>query len=204
MKQARILLTIVLLMGAMSSYAQNTNDTYTVNITGAPCIMLDYVYRPGENSDHSFDMDNNLGTYYPDNDGVIRIPLERGFYQYLVIWKSGKPLNGSFYISNRNVYFEIRYLPPYFGVDSRKALDLGYQYFNEKKKKEARNMFFIAAEAGDADGMYAYAHMCYNGMGGKKNKNHAYVYMKMALEHGHPDAADKLEYFNNKYQWMFP
>lgn len=202
MKQVKLFLTFVLLMGAISLYAQFNNDTYTVNITGAPCIMLDYVYRG--NSDHSFDMDNNLGTYYPDDDGVIRISLKRGFYQYLVIWKNGKPLNGSFYIGSRNVYFEIRYLPPYFGLDSRKALDLGYKYFNEKKKKEARSMFYAAAEAGDADGMYAYAHMCWNGMGGKKNKNHAYVYMKMALEHGHPVAAKKLDHFKEKYQWIFP
>lgn len=204
MRQAKLILTIALLLGAMSLYAQYNGDTYTVNITGAPCIMLDYVYRPGENTDHSFDMDNNLGTYYPDDDGIIRIPLKRGQYQYLVMWENSKPLNGSFYINSRNIYFKIRYLPPYFGVDCRKALDKGYQYFNERKKKEARNMFYIAAEAGDADGMYAYAHMCYNGMGGGKNKNHAYVYMKMALEHGHPYAADKLEHFKNKYQWIFP
>ena len=36
-------------MGVTASYAQYSDDTYTVNITGAPCIMLDYVYRPGEN-----------------------------------------------------------------------------------------------------------------------------------------------------------
>ena len=159
MKRINLILAFILLLGVMTSYAQYSDDNYTVNITGVPYIILDYVYNPGENSDHSFDMDNNLGTYYPGDDGVISIPLKRGHYQYMAVWDDRKMLNGSFY---------------------------------------------IAAEAGDADGMYAYAHMCYNGMGGSKNKNHAYVYMKMALEHGHPYAADKLEHFKNKYQWMFP
>lgn len=202
MKQVKLFLTFVLLMGAISLYAQFNDDTYTVNITGAPCIMLDNVYRG--NSDHSFDMDNNLGTYYPDDDGVIRVSLKKGFYQYLVLWNGEKPQNGTFYITNRNVYFDIRYFPPYFGVDTRKTLDKGYMYFNSKKKKDARKLFYITAESGDADGMYAYAHMCYNGMGGKKNKYHAKLYMQKALEHGHPYAADKLEHFKEKYQWIFP
>lgn len=204
MKRINLFLAFILLLGVMTSYAQYSDDNYTVNITGVPYIILDYVYNPGENSDHSFDMDNNLGTYYPGDDGVISIPLKRGHYQYMAVWDGRKMLNGSFYIDRRNVYFKVRYFPPYFGIDSRKALDKGYQYFNDKKKKDARKMFYIAAEAGDADGMYAYAHMCYNGMGGSKNKNHAYVYMKMALEHGHPYATDKLEHFKNKYQWFFP
>lgn len=199
------LITITaLLLSTLSSYAQYGDETYTVNITGAPSITLDYMRNPGEMETHSLDQDNNLGTFYPDTDGVIRIELSKGHYQYFVNWKSGNVQNGSFYISNRNVYFEIRYNPPVFNIDTPKTYSNAYRsLISYKKKKEARELFYIAAEAGHVDAMFDYARMCWNGIGGKKNKNHAYHYINEALEHGHPLAAYYLEHFKDKYVWKW-
>lgn len=201
MKQ--LIVISVLLLSSLSSYAQYNDETYTVNITGAPSITLDYMRNPGDMDTHSFDQDNNLGTYYPNDDGVISIELSKGYYQYLVNWNSHGPQNGSFYIKDRNVYFEIRMLPPYCNIDTKKTIEKAYRCLSNKKKKEARELFYIAAEAGNADAMFDYARICWNGIGGGKNKNHAYHYINEALKHGHPLAATYIEHFKDKYVWKW-
>ncbi len=194
----------VLLLSSLSSYAQYNDETYTVNITGAPSITLDYMRNPGDIESHSFNHEQNLGTYYPGDDGVIHIELSKGHYQYLVNWNSGNVQNGSFYISNRNVYFEVRYFPPVFNIDTPTTYSNAYRsLISYKKKKEARELFYIAAEAGHVDAMFDYARICWNGIGGKKDKNHAYHYINEALKHGHPLAATYIEHFKDKYVWKW-
>lgn len=203
MKKTTLLLTIALLIGEMSLSAQNSDDKYTANITGASVLVLDYMLRPGDNDTHPFDRENNLGVFYPDEDGVIRIELSNGYYQYLAKRKGRQPENGSFYISNRNVYFEIRMLPPFCGLDTRKIVNDAYYLLHNKKKKEARELLYTASEGGNVEAMYGYARLCYNGIGGKKNKNHAYHHMKRALERGHPYAGELLENFKDKRLWKW-
>lgn len=204
MKNIKHLFTnIALLLMSLSAYSQYSNDTYTVGITGAPSITLDYMRRPGELETHSFDFDNNLGTYYPDDDGVIRLKLPRGYYQYVVNWRSHDPQNGSFYVSNRNVFFKIEMLPPFCNIDTDKAYKKAHRLLYNKQKKEARELFYSAAMAGNVNAMFDYARMCWNGMGGSKNKNHAYHFINEALKHGHPSAAYYLENFKNKHTWKW-
>ena len=79
----RLIIISLLLLSSLSLYAQYGGETYTVNITGAPSITLDYMRNPGEMEAHSLDQDNNLGTFYPDTDGVIRIELSKGHFSIL-------------------------------------------------------------------------------------------------------------------------
>lgn len=204
MRQANLFLTFVLLMGAMSLYAQYSDDTYTVNITGVSSIVLlgpDYQdTNMFDQESNPFNYANNMGTYYPDTDGVIRIELKRGYYEYITR-KQG--MNGSFYISDRNVYFDILELHPLFGINTRKVIFDAYHCLTHKEKKKARELFQVAADAGNVNAMFYYSRMCYNGMGGGKNKNHAYHYMNEALKHGHPVAAYMLENFDDKRTWKW-
>lgn len=193
----------VLLLTAIVTWGQNNDRTYTVNITGPTELILDYMLRPGDNSTHSFDLENNLGVYYPDKDGIIRIELPNGYYQYLATSGNSQPENGSFYISNRNVYFEVHPFPPFCGLDTQKIVYDAYNLLYHKKKKEARALLYTASEAGNVEAMYGYARLCYNGIGGRKNKNHAYHHMKKALEHGHPYAGRFLENFKDKRLWKW-
>lgn len=203
MKYTKQVLTLVLLIGVASSYAQYNNYTYTVNITGVSCITLlgpDYQEtNPYDQETTPFNYENNLGKYYPDSDGVIHIELKRGYYEY-VTGRNG--MNGSFYITTRNVYFEILELDPLCGIDSRKLLYEAHRCLSNKQRKKARELFQIAADAGNVKAMFEYSRMCKNGIGGSKNKNHAYHYMNEALKHGHSMASYMLENFDDKRLWM--
>ncbi|MBQ8064715.1 MAG: sel1 repeat family protein [Prevotella sp.] len=192
---------VVLLLSAILTWGQSNDKIYSANITGASVLVLDYMVKPGENDTHPFDRENNLGVFYPDDDGVIRIELPNGYYQYLAKRKGRQPENGSFYISNRSVSFELRMLPPFCGIDTRKMVNDAYYLLHNKKKKEARELLYTASEGGNVEAMYGYARMCYNGIGGSKNKNHAYHHMKRALERGHPHAGELLENFKDKSLW---
>lgn len=196
MKQIKLFCTFIFLLSVMSTHAQYNDGTYTVNISGASCIMLDNDYR-------SFNFDNNLGTYYADDDGVIRINLPKGHYQYMALWKGHEhePLNGTFHISTRNVYFAIDYFPPLFGIDSVKLVEEAIRLYQHKEKKKARGLFQSAADAGNVSAMMYYAKMCRTGQGGSTNKNHAYHYINKAIEHGDTYASYLLENFNDKRLW---
>lgn len=195
---------VVLLLTTITTHGQYSDDTYTVNITGVSSIVLlgqDYQNTSlFDQEANPFNYASNMGTYYPDTDGVIRIELKKGYYEYIT-GKQG--LNGSFYISNRNVYFDIMELPPLCGINTRKVIFDAYRCLSNKEKKKARELFQIAADAGNVKAMFDYSRMCYNGMGGGKNKNHAYHYMNEALKHGHHFAAEMLENFNNKRFWKW-
>lgn len=186
----------MLLSCVITAHAQYSNDTYTVNISGAPCVILDYDHR-------TFDFDNNLGTYYPDDDGVIHINLEKGDYQYMALWKGheSEPLNGTFRIQSRNVYFKINYFPPLFGIDTVKLVEEAVGLYLHKEKKKARRLFQSAADAGNVTAMMYYAKMCRTGQGGSTNKNHAYHYINEAVEHGDTYASYLLDNFNDKRLW---
>jgi hypothetical protein len=140
MKYTKQVLTLVLLIGVASSYAQYNNDTYTVNITGVSCITLlgpDYqeTYPYGQETT-PFNYENNLGKYYPDNDGAIHIELKRGYYEY-VTGRNG--MNGSFYITTRNVYFNILELDHLCGIDSRKLLYEAHRCLSNNKERGPEN-----------------------------------------------------------------
>lgn len=196
MKHSRLFLVILLLSSVLTAFAQYNNDTYTVNISGASCVILGYDHR-------SFDFDNNLGTYYPDDDGVIRVNLSKGHYQYMAIWKGNEhePLNGTFKISTRNVYFTIDYFPPLFGIDTVKLVEEAVKLYVHNQKKKARGLFQTAADAGNVAAMVYYAKMCRTGQGGSTNKNHAYHYINKAIEHGDTYASYLLDNFNDKRLW---
>jgi len=195
---------VVLLLSTVTAQGQYGNNTYTVNITGGSSITLFYPsdYHASRISSEAgpFDGVNIMGTYYPDTDGVIRIELTKGYYEYITE-KQG--MNGSFTISRRNVYFDIFDLPPLHGIDTGKLLFQAYRCLSDKQTKKARQLFQTAADAGNVKAMFAYARMCYNGMGGRKNKNHAYHYIMEAQKHGDSMASYLLENFNDKRSWKW-
>ncbi len=195
---------IVLLLSTITAQGQYANNTYTVNIPGVSSIILFYPsdYDASRSSSEAgpFDGANIMGTYYSDIDGVIRIELTKGYYEYITE-KNG--MNGSFLISDRNVYFNILELPPLFSIDTGKVLSQAYQYLSNKQKKRARELFQIAADAGNVKAMFTYARMCYNGMGGGKNKNNAYHCIVEAQKHGDSIASYFLENFKDKRIWKW-
>ena len=203
-KQRSFFIIIVLLLTSLSAHAQYGNDTYTLNITGVSSItLLGPEYQntnPYDKDTNPFNYENDMGTYYPDADGVIRIELKRGYYEYIT---DNSGMNGSFYINTRNIYFDIYDLPTLYGVDSRKKYIEAYRCLTHKEKKRARELFQVAADAGNVKAMHAYARMCYNGMGGGKNKNHAYHYMVEAQKHGDPLASYLLENFKDNRAWKW-
>lgn len=196
MKKSGSFLVILLFVCVLSTYAQYNSETYTVNISGVSCIILGNDHR-------SFDFNNNLGTYYADDDGVIRVNLPKGHYQYMALWKGHEhePLNGTFHISTRNVSFKIDYFPPLFGIDTVKLVEEAVRLYQHNEKKKARGLFQSAADAGNVTAMMFYAKMCRTGQGGSTNKNHAYHYINKAIEHGDTYASYLLDNFNDKRLW---
>ena len=205
MKKQIYLVIISLFLVSISIRGQQSNDFYTANITGASSIMLNKV------DDNSFDygIDHRFvyGTIYPDESGVIQLNLPRGEYEYIAYRGGMKSKHGTFYIYNRNIYFDVQLSSALFESEdevphsSRQLVKDGNSAIDKKEYKKAREMFRLAALDGNADGMYNFAFMLKNGVGGKKKKDVAYYWLKQALEHGHPYAGKRIEEFNQKWRW---
>lgn len=184
---------------------QGNVDFHVANITGASSIMLNKVDYG------SFDYGINhrfvYGTVYPDESGVIHLNLPRGEYEYIAYGDGMESKHGTFYISNRDTYFDVKLSPNAIVFEeeglysSRQLVHDGNTAISEKEYKKAREMFRQAAIEGNADGMYNYAFMLKNGVGGCKDKGHAFFWLKQALAHGHYTAEQRLDYFNEKWSW---
>lgn len=133
------------------------------------------------------------GPFTTGLDGTISLALPPGYYHYLATSPGKKSQNGSFFIhsrkANMDTNFEVRLITPDPGCscnayDSEKLVYKGYDLLYEKEKKKARKVFYVAAMEGNATAMWKYAQMCEEGIGGKKNKNHATYWYRQAASHG--------------------
>lgn len=201
MNTIKNMLSILLMCNIVFLYAQDHNY-HTAHISGAKCIIVDYYIDPYNSlRNKRFDFDNNLGTYYLGDDGVIHIELPDGYYQYMAVWENHEPQHGSFHLFNRDIYFEINLLPPFCGLDTEKMVSKACSLAYEGHLKEARALFYDAANSGNVEAMFHYSTMCRIGEGGKTDKNHALHWMKRALERGHPYASHFLQNFDDKKFW---
>ena len=206
MRQTKIIVMIFsFLLTSTSMKGQNGADFYTANITGASSIILNKVDY------NSFDYGINhrfiYGTIYPDNSGVIHLNLPRGQYEYIAEQDGMRSKHGTFYISGRDIYFEVHLSPTELNTEdngirsSRQLVKDGNSFIDKKEYKKARELFYQAAIDGNADGMYNYAFMLKNGVGGRTDKEQAFFWLKEALTHGHYAAEQRLQYFNEKWRW---
>lgn len=133
--------------------------------------------------------------------GTISLALPPGYYHYLATSPGKKSQNGSFFIhsrkANMDTRFEIRLMAPDPGCscdayDSEKLVSKGYDLLYDKEKKKARKVFYVAAMEGNATAMWKYAQMCEEGIGGRKNKNHATYWYRQAASHGESYAEAKV------------
>jgi len=193
------------LMVSISGRGQQASNFYTANITGASSILLGKVDY--DSFDYGIDHRFVYGTVYPDESGVICLNLPRGQYEYIAFRDGMKSKHGTFYISDRNIYFDVQ-LSPFLPeledeeiYSSRQLVRDGNSAIDKKQYKKAREMFRQAAVDGNADGMYNFAFMLKNGVGGKRDKQMAYYWLKQALEHGHPYAGIRLDNFDQKWEW---
>jgi len=169
---------------------------YTVSMIGAFCVTL-YENRM------YFNDDNILGTYYQDENGIIRINLGPGCYQYIATERgTTKGMNGSFYV-NRNIDIEIHMIPELYGIETERCNYKAYQLLQDGKKKKARELYLVSAQAGNVSAMFNLARMLYNGMGGRKDKAQAYYWMTEAMKRGNTNANRMLEKFEDKYFWKW-
>ena len=133
--------------------------------------------------------------------GTISLALPPGYYQYIAYAPGNKSVNGSFFIrsysANLDTSFDVILLSPDRGCDIYDAFDgealvrKGYELL-DKKKKDARKVFYVAAMEGNATAMWKYAQMCEEGKGGRKNKNHATYWYQQAAKHGESYAEAKV------------
>lgn len=195
-----------ILSGIMNVSAQYSDNFYIVNITGAESILLNKVDY--NNSDYGIDHKFVYGTIYPNEAGIICLNLPRGQYEYIAEGDGIIPQHGTFYISNRNIKFDLCLRPSIsYNEDRLQSTRLMVRDANtsidNKKYKEARKLFKLAAEDGNADGMYCLAFMLKNGVGGKKDRKQAVFWLQQAYNHGHYAAQDRLEYFHEKWKWGY-
>lgn len=189
---------------SLSMKGQGNADFYVANITGASSIMLNKVdYR---SFDYGIDHRFVYGTVYPDESGNFRLNLPRGEYEYIAYGDGMRSKHGTFYISNRDISFDVQLSVITSASEdelrsSRQMVHDGNSAINEKEYKKARELFRLAAIDGNADGMYNYAFMLKNGVGGRTDKEQAFFWLKEALRHGHYAAEERLQYFNEKWRW---
>ena len=196
MNMKRILLLAFTFLSTIIAQGQYKED-YTVNITGVPCVVL---FEDGIFVDY----DNDHGTFYPDDDGVIRISLPPGRYQYIAKQLNmTQGMNGSSQIFKNDIAFEIQMIPHLYGIETEKCNFKAYQLMKEGKKKKARELNLVAAQAGNVTAMFDYARMCYNGIGGKNDKGQAYYWMTEAQKRGNTHAARLIEHFDDKSFWKW-
>lgn len=192
-----------ILSGIMNVSAQNSDNFYIVNITGAESILLNKVdYNSFDYGiDHSF----VYGTVYPNQNGVISLNLPRGQYEYIAEAHEMRSQHGTFYVSNRNINFDVVFRQVATAQQelqsTRQMVRDADKCIDNKKYKQARELYFMAALDGNADAMYCLAFMLKNGVGGGKDKRQAVFWLQQALAHGHYAAQDRLEYFHEKWRW---
>lgn len=189
---------------SLSMKGQGNADFYVANITGASSVMLNKV----DNRSFDYGIDHRFvyGTIYPNESNAFRLNLPRGEYEYIAYKDGRKAKHGTFYISNRDVYFDVQLNIIARSTDdeirsSRQMVHDGNSAIYEKEYKKARELFHLAAIDGNADGMYNYAFMLKNGVGGRKDKEQAFFWLKEALRHGHYTAEERLRHFNEKWRW---
>ena len=181
--------------------AQNyVNVTFPSNVEGNITFYMDEGRR-GEKPTEEFAA-YMRGPFTTGFGGTISLALPPGYYQYIAYAPGKKSVNGSFYIrnyaANLDTSFDIVLLSPDRGCDIYDAFDgealvrKGYDLLYNKKKKDARKVFFVAAKEGNATAMWKYAEMCEEGIGGKKNKNHATYWYRQAAKHGESYAEAKV------------
>ena len=201
MKQITVI--IALFLSAISVKGQSA-DFYVANISGASSIVLNQVdYR---SFDYGIDHRFVYGTIYPNESGVIRLNLPRGQYEYIAEADGMRSKHGTFYISGKDLYFDVQLTPLDPGTEdelrsSRQLVKDGNDAVTQEDFKKARELFYQAALDGNADGMYNYAFMLKNGVGGRTDKEQAFFWLKEALTHGHYAAEQRLQYFNEKWRW---
>lgn len=201
MKQLSVI--IALFFSAITVKGQSA-DFYVANISGASSIVLNQVdYR---SFDYGIDHRFVYGTIYPNESGVIRLNLPRGQYEYIAEADGMRSKHGTFYISGKDLYFDVQLTPLDPGTEdelrsSRQLVKDGNDAVTQEDFKKARELFYQAALDGNADGMYSYAFMLKNGIGGSTNKKEALSWLEQALSHGHYAAQQRIDYFKDKWDW---
>ena len=201
MKQ--ITVSIAVFLFAITTKGQSA-DFYIANISGASSILLNNVdYR---SFDYSIDHRFVYGTIYPNELGVIRLNLPRGQYEYIAEADGMRSKHGTFYISCKDLYFDVQLTPLKPDEEdelrsSRQLVKDGNDAISQEEFKKARELFHQAALDGNADGMYSYAFMLKNGIGGSSNKEEALSWLEDALSHGHYAAQQRIENFKKKWDW---
>ena len=194
-----------LLLCAGSVHAQQNDGFYNVTITGASSIMLNQIDERSFNYgiDHPF----VYGIIYANESGNIRLNLPKGQYEYIAEKEGMRAKHGTFYISTQDIAFDVHLNHVASGVEdeslrsSRQMVHDGDLAIGRNDYKRARDLFRQAAVDGHADGMYQYAFMLKNGVGGQKDKEQAVFWLKEALSHGHYYAEYRLQYFDEKWRW---
>ena len=179
-------------------------DFYVANISGASSIMLNDVdYR---SFDYGIDHRFVYGTVCPNESGVIRLNLPRGQYEYIAEADGMRSKHGTFYISGKDLYFDVQLSPLDPGTEnelrsSRQLVKDANDAITKEDFNKARELFYQAALDGNADGMYSYAFMLKNGVGGKSSKKEALSWLEQALSHGHFAAQQRIDFFKEKWDW---
>lgn len=199
-----IAIAVGLLLFSTSMRGQRSENFFTANITGASSILLNLVDE--RSFDYGIDHRFVYGDVYPDESGVIHLNLPNGEYEYIANRDGMRSKHGTFYISGRDIYFDVKLNSFANGTEealrsSRQLVHNGNRAIDEKKYKEAREMFRVAAINGNADGMYSYAFMLKNGIGGRTDKEQAVFWLKEAFSHGHYYAEYRLQFFDEKWRW---
>ena len=196
-----LLVSVLLLLCLTTTKAQ---DFFTVKISGVSSIIVCMIDE--RSYSYEFNYGRSYGEVEADETGSVTLTLPHHEYEYIAMMPGMKSQHGTFYVHRRNVYFNVRFQPaPEFDggevPSTRKMMQEGDSAIREKQYKKARELYRLAAEDGNADGMYKFAFMLKNGVGGKKDKLAAYYWLERAVEHGHPYAPMRLDNFDQKWRW---
>lgn len=106
MKQLKL---IIALFFTVISVNGQTDGFYAASISGASSILLNKVDY--NSFDYGIGHPFAYGTIYPNESGIIRLNLPRGQYEYIAYGEGMKSKHGTFYISDRDLNFDVQLIP---------------------------------------------------------------------------------------------